>query len=56
LGYKNYDRKPAVRGEKPFLSFFSVGGGLLNYSKRKRFIFFTDYFLLFFISIGEPLR
>jgi hypothetical protein len=35
----------------------SVGGWVIkSQGQKKKIYFFTDYFLLFFIGIGEPLR
>jgi hypothetical protein len=34
-----------------------VGGWVIkSQGQKKKIYFFTDYFLLFFIGIGEPLR
>ncbi|MBF6654043.1 hypothetical protein C3B47_14395 [Flavobacterium columnare] len=60
MGYKNYDRKPAVQGKSPFFAFFSVGGGnIKSKSKKEAFIFILfilldDNYLLRFVVV--PVR
>ena len=45
LGYKNYDRKPAVQGKSPFFAFFSVGGGNIKSKLKKEAFIFLSFFI-----------